>query len=261
MKRYVACIEYDGSAYKGWQRQPHAISVQGVLENAISTVANQPVEVICAGRTDTGVHAVGQIIHFDTNVLRSCYNWLRGINSNLPPDVSIRWVQEIQEDFHARFSALQRHYRYVISNHTVCPAILRNHTSWQHQPLDQELMHKAASCLVGTYDFTSFRASRCQAKTAIREIKSLVVIRQGNFIYIDITANAFLHHMVRNIAGTLMQVGCGEKHPLWIKQLLEQKDRCQAGMTASPAGLYLQGVDYPAKYKLPSRPKLVTYGA
>lgn len=260
MKRYVACVEYDGSAFKGWQKQLHAISVQEVLENAISTVANKSVNVICAGRTDTGVHAVGQIVHFDTDVLRRCYNWQRGINSNLPSSVSVHWVQEIPIDFHARFSAVQRYYRYVISNHAVCPAILRNLTSWQHTPLDHKQMHKAASYLVGTHDFTSFRASGCQAKTAVREIKSIMVSRKGNYLYIDVSANAFLHHMVRNIAGTLMQVGSGEKDPAWIKKLIEQKDRCQAGMTASPAGLYLQGVDYPAKYNFPIRPLQVTYG-
>ncbi len=259
MKRYAACIEYDGSRYKGWQKQPHAISVQEVLEQAISTVANQPTAIVCAGRTDTGVHSVGQIIHFETKASRTCYNWQRGINSNLPPTVSVHWVQKVLPDFHARFSATQRYYRYIIANHAVRPAILRNQISWQHLPLDETLMQRAAKFLIGKHDFTSFRSSSCQANTAVRNISSLIVKRQENYIYVDISADAFLHHMVRNIAGTLMQVGSGKEDPDWVRTVLEQKDRCQAGMTASPSGLYLQGVDYPGKYKLPKKPPLMYY--
>lgn len=259
--RFVAVIEYDGSAYNGWQKQPHAPSVQAVVESAISRVADHTVSVVCAGRTDTGVHACGQVIHFDAEVDRGSKGWVRGINTHLPRGVSCLGCGVIKDDFHARFSALSRSYRYIILNRKVRPALLHARVSWQYRELDHTLMQNEASALIGEHDFTSYRALACQAKTAVRTIRSLVVRRSGEFILIDVTANAFLHHMVRNIVGNLMEVGFGKRQSGWCGALLEQRDRSAGGVTAPPDGLYFVDVDYPAHYVLPARSAAIEFGS
>ena len=243
-------IEYDGAAFHGWQFQGDVRSVQECLESALSKVADHPVSVHCAGRTDTGVHATGQVVHFETGAVRSSRSWILGANVNLPDDVSVCWAREMPEDFHARFSAIGRHYRYQILNRNTRSAIWRNRATWIHHSLDVELMHYAAQSLVGTHDFTSYRALACQAKHPVRTIYRLDVSRQDEMITIDIHANAFLHHMVRNIAGVLITIGKREQDVSWAQGILELKDRTKGGVTAPPQGLYLTRVDYPEKYEL-----------
>ncbi|MEE9492922.1 MAG: tRNA pseudouridine(38-40) synthase TruA [Gammaproteobacteria bacterium] len=262
MTRIVCGLEYDGSAYRGWQRQlaTNTPTVQGALEKALSFVANQPVDVVCAGRTDCGVHATSQVIHFDTTVARSHRSWLMGGNANMPADVRLQWVREASEDFHARFSAISRSYRYVIYNHTLASAILRSRVCWERQALDETRMADAASYLVGEHDFTSFRARACQANRPVRTITRLQVTRQGQFVYLDIDANAFLYHMVRNIAGALLEVGRGEREPEWIAEVLAQCDRDKIGITAPADGLYLVRVEYPADFDMSMSAYLPVYG-
>jgi tRNA pseudouridine38-40 synthase len=253
----IACrIEYDGSCYSGWQAQPHLAvkTVQDALEQGISVVANGPVRVHCAGRTDTGVHGFAQVIHFDAPVDRSAKAWVLGVNANLPPGVRVHWAVRVPQDFHARFSALARSYRYLIANTPVRPALLHGKVSWQRRALDHQLMHDAAQSLLGERDFSAFRAATCQSSTPMREVKSLSVARQGDLVVVDIKANAFLHHMVRNIVGSLMAVGMGRKPPAWIEQLMVSRDRTLAADTAPPDGLYLAAVDYPQRYQLPPSP-------
>ncbi|MEC6816222.1 tRNA pseudouridine(38-40) synthase TruA [Photobacterium toruni] len=249
--RIALGIEYDGAKYCGWQRQVDVDSVQERLEKALSHIANQPIAVFCAGRTDTGVHGTGQVVHFDVDIERKMAAWTMGVNAYLPKDIAVRWAHEVTEDFHARFSATARRYRYVIYNHSVRPAIFQHGVSHYHGHLDENKMHEAAQYLIGEHDYTSFRATQCQSRSPWRRLEHLTVTRQGDFVVIDIKANAFVHHMVRNIAGSLIKVGKGEKQPDWIKWVLEQKDRRIAGPTAKSAGLYLVDVDYPAEYNLP----------
>jgi len=251
MHKLVLGIEYDGSAYCGWQRQTHSPSVQAQLEQALSYVANEPVELICAGRTDTAVHACEQVVHFVTRVERNNRSWLLGANCRLPKDIRILWVAPIQKSFHARFSAIARSYRYIIQNSSVPGALLHDKVSWEHCDLDAKLMHEAAQQLVGQHDFDAFRASGCQAKSPVRTIEYLNVSRQGEFIYLDIKANAFLHHMVRNIAGSLMSIGQGAQTVDWLQQVLRSKDRRQAAKTGSAAGLYFVQAFYPNEFVLP----------
>jgi len=249
--RIALGVEYNGSAYYGWQRQKDVISVQGVLEKALSKIANEPITVQCAGRTDTGVHGTGQVVHFDTTAQRDDRGWSLGINTLLPDDVAIRWVKRVSDDFHARFSASNRRYRYIISNGALRPAILAQGLSHYHQPLDESLMIKAAEAFVGEHDFTSYRALHCQAHSPVREIKHLHIERVGQYIVIDIKANGFLHHMVRNIVGTLIKIGEGNlavDSPLHIISL---KDRALAPPMAKAGGLYLVEVDYPDSFELP----------
>lgn len=254
MARIVLGIEYDGSAFYGWQWQTSRRTVQLVVEEALSKVANQAVRVICTGRTDTGVHALEQVVHFDTDVKRELSAWLMGGNRFLPQDVRITWVQYAVDDFHARYSAIARFYRYVILNRPMKSALLRNQVTWCYQPLDAIKMHRAAQTLIGSFDFSSFRAQGCQSKSPHRMMHFINVSRHDEKIIIDLSANAFLHHMVRNIAGTLMEIGSG-KHPVeWMQHLLEVKDRSQAGVTASPYGLYLGGVHYPERYGIAKHP-------
>jgi len=251
--KYAACIEYDGSAYFGWQYQDHAPSVQGDVENAISKVANHSVKVVCAGRTDTGVHGVGQIIHFESDAERSIDSWQFGTNSNLPDTVVMRWVKPVDDAFHARFSAGARRYRYIILNRGTRPAILSKRVSWHRRGLlDQESMQRASQYLLGEQDFTSLRAAGCQAKHAVRTIHDINVSRRGDFIYLDVKANAFLYHMVRNIAGTLFVIGEGKQGVEWLPELMQKKDRREAGATAPPGGLYFVHVDYPEEFGLPA---------
>lgn len=252
--RFAAGIEYDGSGFKGWQSQtdrPAVRTVQTVVEAALSRIADHPVQAICAGRTDAGVHATAQVIHFDTTAKRSERSWVLGANVNLPPDVSVQWVRPVSDDFHARFSARARSYRYLILNRWVRPAILRGRITWHHRPLDESRMWESAQHLLGEHDFSSFRAVACQAKHPVRTIETISVAREGEVIVIDVTANAFLHHMVRNIAGVLMAVGEGEREPGWMSELLAARDRTVGGVTAPPDGLYLVGVRYEDGFDVP----------
>lgn len=249
--RIALGIEYDGSAYFGWQRQTDAISVQACLEKALSRVADVPISVFCAGRTDTGVSATGQVVHFDTPVLRKEAAWTMGVNTHLPKNISVRWMSEVTEDFHARFSAIARRYRYIIYNHRLRPAILQTGITHVHVPLDVDKMQHAGQALLGENDFTSFRASQCQSRSPWRYMLHLNVSRHGNYVVVDIKANAFVHHMVRNIVGSLLEVGSGVQPESWIAELLAAKDRNLAAATAKAEGLYLVSVDYPPQFGLP----------
>jgi tRNA pseudouridine38-40 synthase len=249
--RIALGVEYDGSAFSGWQRQNGARTVQGCVEAALSKVADHPVQVMCAGRTDAGVHARGQVIHFETGAVRTARSWIFGANANLPKDVTMLWAQPVSDDFHARFSARRRRYRYVILSRPVRPTFLAGRVSWDYRAFDETRMAMAASCLVGEHDFTSYRALACQAKTPIRTLYHLDVTRQDDLIFIDLAANGFLHHMVRNIAGVLMAIGAGEREPAWARQILGMRDRTVGGVTASPCGLYLMEVNYPEDFAIP----------
>lgn len=244
-------IEYNGSCYYGWQRQQEVRSVQARLEQALSKVANHPVAVFCAGRTDAGVHATGQVVHFETRSQRKDSAWTLGVNANLPDDIAVRWVKTVTDDFHARFSATARRYRYVICNQRLRPAILNAGVTHFWHPLDSEKMQRAGRCLLGENDFTSFRAVQCQSRSPWRNIIHLNVNRHGDYIVVDIKANAFVHHMVRNIVGSLMEVGCGNQPESWIAELLNARDRTLAAATAKAEGLYLVAVDYPQQFGLP----------
>lgn len=251
--RWALGVEYDGSAYHGWQMQQDGVrSIQQTVEEALSYVADHSVQIVCAGRTDAGVHASGQVIHFDSTAERSARGWLMGANTRLPPDISLRWAQPVAEDFHARYSALSRRYRYFIFNHPMRHALYGHYLTWQYRPLDEKRMHEAAQYLLGEQDFTSLRAAGCQSKTPWRNIMSVEVSRCGHIVLIDITANAFLHHMVRNIAGVLMQVGCGRRDPVWVRELLQLRERAQAPATAPAYGLYMVDVAYPEHFALPA---------
>ncbi len=252
--RYALGIEYDGKNYCGWQKQKSVVSVQQKLEQALSKIADEPIEVVCAGRTDTGVNATNQVIHFDTTKNRKDTAWTLGVNTHLPNDIAVTWVSAVSDDFHARFSATARRYRYIIYNNKLRPAILCNGISHCHYALDETLMHQGAQHLVGKHDFTSFRTVHCQSHSPVRTIQHCEITRQGEYIIVDIKANAFLHHMVRNIVGSLMRVGQSQESTLWIKEVLELKNRCMAGMTAPPEGLYFVEVDYPEQFILPKRP-------
>lgn len=252
--RYALGIEYDGKNYCGWQRQINVITVQEKLEQALSKIANEPIEVICAGRTDTGVNATNQVIHFDTTKIRKESAWTLGVNTHLPVDIAVSWVKPVEDDFHARFSATARNYRYIIYNNPMRSAILSHGISHYHFNLNEKLMQQGAQHLIGKHDFTSFRTVHCQSHSAIRTIKHCQISRQGKYIIVDIKANAFLHHMVRNIVGSLMRVGQAQETPCWVKKVLLAKNRCVAGVTAPPEGLYFVDVDYPDKFSLPKQP-------
>ena len=249
--RFAAGIEYNGALYRGWQRQRGARTVQEAVETALSRVADHPVEVVTAGRTDTGVHASGQTVHFDSSSRRTEYQWWRGANSQLPEDVRVLWVQPVADDFHARFRATQRSYRYIVLNRPIPSALVRQLTSWDYRPLDIERMQRAAARLLGRHDFSAFRAAGCQAHTPLRTVSQLLVQRSGDWVWLDISADAFLQHMVRNIVGVLSSIGCGERPVEWAATVLDSRDRTQAGVTAAPEGLYLTAVLYPDRYRLP----------
>ncbi len=252
--RIALGIEYDGRPYCGWQYQDHSPSVQATLEQALSSVAAEPVRVICAGRTDTGVHAVEQVVHFDTDVERDEKAWVRGGNVNLPKSISVLWACPVSDTFHARFSALRRRYRYVIYSRDVRPAVLAGRVAFNYRPLNESRMQEAAQYLLGEHDFNAYRAVACQAKSPVRTVYRLDITRRDELILIDIEANAFLHHMVRNIAGVLMTIGAGEQTPIWAKQILEGRDRSLGGVTGPPDGLYLMEVVYPDEFGLPHLP-------
>ena len=252
--RIALGIEYDGAAYYGWQRQKDVISVQQELEKALTKIANHTVTVNCAGRTDAGVHGTGQVVHFETDADRKDVAWTLGVNANLPDDIAVRWVKHVDQTFHARFSATARRYRYIIYNGELRPGILRTGLSHYHMQLDEQKMQLAGQTLLGKQDFTSFRALHCQANSPVRTIEHLNVTRRSDFIIIDIKANAFLHHMVRNIAGSLIEIGRGNQDIDWLTTLLSHKDRSKAAATAKPGGLYLVEVDYPEQFDLPRPP-------
>ena len=249
--RLAGGLEYDGSRFLGWQIQAREPTIQACVEQALSRVADHPVTVIASGRTDTGVHALEQVIHFDSDAKRDPRSWILGMNSHLPDGVSGLWIQAVDEEFNARFSAYSRRYRYVILNRQVRPAIDAGRVTWCRTPLDVQTMNEAAQALKGEHDFSSFRASNCQARHPVREIREISVRRQGTFVLLDITANAFLYHMVRNIAGSLMAVGKGEAEAGWIAEVLEARDRDAAGVTGAPDGLYFVKARYPGKFGLP----------
>ncbi len=249
--RIAAILEYDGSNFCGWQLQGAERTVQGCVEAALSKVANGTIRVTVAGRTDRGVHACAQTIHFDTSASRSEYSWVRGANSNLPSDVALVWAGRVEPSFHARYSATGRHYHYVILNRPIRTTFLRKRATWEYRLLDVKAMRQAAKYLLGTHDFTSFRSIQCQAKNPVRELRNLAIVRDGAFVHIRAYANAFLQHMVRNIAGVLMTVGAGERPSEWVKDVLEARDRTRGGVTAPPDGLYLVDVEYPEQFKIP----------
>jgi tRNA pseudouridine38-40 synthase len=251
--RIALALEYVGASYSGWQKQsaPQLNTVQHELEQALSKIADHKVTVSCAGRTDSGVHATCQVVHFECKIDRGEKAWVIGSNSILPPDIRVVWARNVSDDFHARFSALFRRYQYVILEGKVESAILAGRVTQQRPGLDHHAMNEAAQLLLGERDFTSFRAAGCQSKTPNRNVHAVSVTRSGNFVLLDIQANAFLQHMVRNIAGSLLSIGRGEQDPRWIGQLLDARDRGKAGVTASPDGLYLVGVGYPAEFNLP----------
>jgi tRNA pseudouridine38-40 synthase len=249
--RLAAGIEYDGSGFFGWQRQRQSPTVQECLESALSRVADHPVTVHCAGRTDTGVHAVCQVVHFDTSAERRERSWVLGANTNLHPGVSMLWTRPVDDDFHARFSARRRRYRYRIVNRWVRPALERGRVAWIRKPLRAERMHEAAQALRGEHDFSSFRAVGCQARSPVRQVHEIAVRRCGNEVVVDIVANAFVYHMVRNIAGTLIPVGTGERPVEWPGEVLARADRTAAGITAPAEGLYFVAPAYPDYPELP----------
>jgi tRNA pseudouridine38-40 synthase len=251
--RIAMGIEYDGTAFHGWQVQEQVRTVQEELERAVGRVADHRVRTYCAGRTDAGVHALEQVIHFDTVAHRTERSWVLGTNVNLPPDVNVLWASTVSGDFHARFRATARHYRYLILSRTTRSSLMRDQAIWVHRDLDLERMRRAAGDLVGEHDFSSFRALGCQAKSPVRRIHYLGLERRGELLDLRIGANGFLHHMVRNIAGVLMAIGSGDKPVSWVKDLLEIRDRARGGVTAPPQGLYFLRADYPPGLGLPQR--------
>jgi len=229
--------------------------VQEAVEGALSIVADQPVSVVTAGRTDTAVHASAQVVHFETPAVRSDHSWLRGVNSNLPASVRVRWIAPVDDDFHARYLATERSYRYIVLNRLVGTALHQGKATHEYRALDATSMHDAAQTLVGSHDFSSFRAAGCQSKSPCREIRRITVERSGDWVWFDVVANSFLYHMVRNIAGVLLDVGAGEKEIDFVKQVLELRDRKSGSVTAPPDGLYLIHVDYPDRFGLPAAPE------
>ena len=249
--RVALGIEYDGTAYNGWQRQETGIGVQTLVEDAISMVADEPVATVCAGRTDTGVHASAQVIHFDCNAGRTRRGWLLGVNANLPDDINASWAALVEDDFHARFSATSRTYRYLILNRLVRSALYRNRAWCVVEPLNEQTMQQAGEHLLGEHDFSAFRATGCRASTPLRKLISLRVSRSGDCLAITVAGNAFLRRMVRNITGMLVTIGKGDAKPDWAKFVLESRDRTQGGVAAPPQGLTLTHVEYPEHFKIP----------
>ena len=250
--RIALGLEYDGSAFCGWQTQPGGCGVQDHLERALASLAASPVSVVAAGRTDTGVHASAQVVHFDTEARREEQSWIRGTNANLDPAARVLWSRVVDEEFHARFSALGRTYHYVLLNEAVAPAILRGRVGWFHRPLDEAAMARAAKAIVGQHDFSAFRDAECQAKSPVRELREARIERRGSLVTFTFRANAFLHHMVRNLVGSLVYVGAGKHPPEWLGELLAGRDRRAAAPTFMPDGLYLSAIEYDARYALPT---------
>jgi tRNA pseudouridine38-40 synthase len=248
----AAIVEYDGTEFAGWQSQAHAASVQDAVAAAVGFVAGHPVMVTCAGRTDSGVHATGQVIHFDTTALRTARAWVLGANTRLPPTIALQWAGAVAADFNARHSAIRRIYRYCILNRSARSALLRARSAWIHRPLDAGAMHAASQVLVGEHDFSAFRSVECQSKTPVRRVHGIHVQRAGDRVWLEIEANAYLHHMVRNIVGTLLEVQGGTDPAGAMAAILAGGDRRAAGMTAPAAGLYLRRVEYPAACGIPA---------
>lgn len=254
-RRYALGLEYDGSGFVGWQSQQGERAVQSELEASLRTVADESIAVVGAGRTDAGVHASGQVAHFDVHCERTLYGWLRGANSNLPSDVAVTWVREVPATFHARYAAMQRSYRYLLCERRARPVLARRHAAWSYRSLDTERMQQAADGLLGEHDFSAFRSAHCQAHSPVRTLRELRVTRQDEWVLIDVTANAFLYHMVRNLVGTLLKVGQGEADVVWPVEVLTGCDRRRAGPTAPAGGLTLTGVQYPERFGLPAAHK------
>jgi tRNA pseudouridine38-40 synthase len=249
--RIAIGIEYDGRPFAGWQRQGHAMTVQQAVEDALAKVADHPVSVLAAGRTDAGVHALQQVAHFDTTASRQMRAWILGANSNLPRAVGLTWAQPVSDEFHARFKAQRRRYRYLIHNRMTRSPLLDGRVTWIHRDLDVARMARAAAHLVGTHDFSSYRAQECQAKSPVKTVRHLTLQRRGELIELDIEADGFLHHMVRNIAGVLIAIGSGDQEIEWSKEVLEARDRSVGGVTAPPDGLYFIEPTYPAEFAIP----------
>lgn len=257
LQRFALGIEYDGAAFHGWQSQPHGQTVQDALERALSQVAAQPIRVHCAGRTDAGVHALNQVVHFDCAAQRPQQAWIRGGNAHLPPSVCVRWAQPVAADFHARFDAQSRHYCYLLHNHPVRPALMQGRVGWHHHPLDAARMQAAAQALLGEHDFSAFRAAECQAKSPVKIMQQAQVRRHGELIVFEFRANAFLQHMVRNLVGALVAVGNGREAVDSIAGLLAGRNRSRAAPTFSAAGLYLVGVDYAPHWNIPPSARIM----
>jgi len=253
MPRIALGLEYDGTRYVGWQSQAGLASIQAVAEAALSRVADEAVTLTCAGRTDAGVHAAGQVAHFDCAALRTPRGWALGANTHLPSDVSIVWAREVAEAFHARHSATARTYRYYICNRGSRAALAAGRATMIHQPLDEARMREGAMTLIGEHDFSAFRSAECQSRSPVRRLDALGIERRGDWLLLEVTANAFLHHMVRNIAGLLIAIGQGKSEPRRVREVLESRDRTQGAATAPPEGLYLWRVHYPAALGLPNR--------
>ncbi|MDO8263966.1 MAG: tRNA pseudouridine(38-40) synthase TruA [Gallionella sp.] len=249
--RIALGVEYDGSPYFGWQSQADGQTVQDTMQHALSRIAGEPISVIAAGRTDTGVHALEQVIHFDTQAERPLTAWVRGVNALLPVSIAARWAHPVPDEFHARFSAHGRSYRYLLINRPTRPAIQAGKAGWFHAPLDVEAMQAAAQCLVGAHDFSAFRAAQCQAKSPVKHLHQLEIRRHGEMLIFDLSADAFLHHMVRNIVGCLVYVGKGKYSPGWLAEVLASRERSLAAPTFAPDGLYLRRIQYEAKWGLP----------
>ena len=261
MVRVAIGLEYDGSQFCGWQTQPSACGVQDTLEAALSEIAGERISTASAGRTDSGVHALAQVVHFDTEAMRPESAWVRGVNALLPPAVSVRWSREVAPEFHARFCAQARRYRYVLLNRSVRPGLAAGRVGWFHAPLNLEAMQTAASMLIGEHDFSAFRAAECQAKTPVRTLSVLNISRTSDLLIFDLHANAFLHHMVRNIIGGLVFVGKGKHPPAWLGGILAGCDRKLAAPTFAPDGLYLSGVEYDAKWGIPAVDEVIIESA
>jgi tRNA pseudouridine38-40 synthase len=249
--RIALILEYDGSGFCGWQSQPSGASIQDALEAALTQIASEPIRVVTAGRTDAGVHATSQVVHFDTQAQRPPTGWVRGTNTFLPGNISVLWASRIRDDFHARYCAVERQYVYLLLNHPVRPGLYHGKVGWFHQALDTDAMQAAAGWLVGEHDFSAFRAAECQAKSPVRNLTRIGITRRGNIVVFEFRANSFLHHMVRNIVGCLVYVGKGKYPPEWIRQLLEGRRRSEAAPTFSPEGLYLTGIRYDDHWQIP----------
>ena len=249
--RIALGVEYDGSPYCGWQSQAEGLTVQDTLQAALSAISGEKISVMAAGRTDTGVHGIEQVVHFDTQIERPLQAWVRGVNALLPNSVAVRWAHPVSEGFHARFSAQGRSYRYFLLNRNTRTALHAGKVGWHHLPLDLVAMQQAAQCLLGTHDFSAFRASQCQAKSPLKTLRQLDISREGDMLIFDVSADAFLHHMVRNIVGCLVYVGKGKYPVEWLADVLASRDRKRAAPTFSPDGLYLRHVKYDAKWGLP----------
>jgi tRNA pseudouridine38-40 synthase len=250
--RIALGLEYDGASFNGWQTQPGGGTVQDALEAALARMAGAPVRAQCAGRTDTGVHALAQVVHFDTEAERPDSAWVKGVNTHLPRAVAIRWAKRVPDDFHARFGATSRRYDYLLINRPTRPAVWDGRAGWFHLPLEVETMRAAAAHLIGEHDFSALRSAECQAASPVRTLRKLEIAREGEVIRFSLEANAFLHHMVRNIVGCLVYVGKGKYSPTWMAEVLAGRDRSKAAPTFGPQGLYLSGIDYDPRWELPS---------